>query len=83
MPKCCCMILYMMIYIILCHSDNFLAEGLSGCSLVYIPPRPYTSSFAICGIYWVWLLLLLFIKIPQIHSLITVSCVPSKILHLI
>ncbi|MFS7901840.1 hypothetical protein Hanom_Chr01g00004341 [Helianthus anomalus] len=84
------MILYM-IYIILCHSDNFLGitDFLFLCSLiwcvgmmfvleprvsleaaslslgiearsVYIPPSPDPiSSFAIYGIYWVWLLLLL------------------------
>ncbi|MFS7957872.1 hypothetical protein Hanom_Chr07g00671481 [Helianthus anomalus] len=83
------MLLYM-IYIILCHSDQFLGMGdflflhsLTWCvgllfvfepsvslevaslSLwiearsVYISPSPDPiSSLAICGIYWVWLLLL-------------------------
>ncbi|MFS7909966.1 hypothetical protein Hanom_Chr02g00100761 [Helianthus anomalus] len=88
MPKCC-----RILYIILCHSDNFLGiadfvfpflcsltwcvgmmfvleprVSLEATSLslgiearyVYIPPSPDPiSSFAICGIYWVWLLLFL------------------------
>ncbi|MFS7967656.1 hypothetical protein Hanom_Chr09g00788281 [Helianthus anomalus] len=102
-----CMLLYM-IYIILCHSDQFLGMGdflfsiffdlvcwfvgllfvfelrvsLEAASLslwiearsVYIPPSPDPiSSFAICGIYWVWLLFIIITDIPPATAITYIS----------